>query len=93
MRAAAATRVTDRLNDELEERWGVRLRFRGRGWNTAGGGDLADPTAGHGFVTGDRDVAARLEQAAGADEISLAEQTYALTRDAHPGRVWSEGSS
>ena len=82
VRAAAAMRVSlDRLNDELEERWGVRLRVR-TGVNT---GEVvsADPTAGHGFVTGDAvNVAARLEQAAGADEIFLGEQTYALTRDA-----------
>src|SRR4051812_11508074 len=82
VRAAAAMRASlDRLNDELEERWGVRLRVR-TGVNT---GEVvsADPSAGHGFVTGDAvNVAARLEQAAGADEIFLGEQTYALTRDA-----------
>jgi class 3 adenylate cyclase/tetratricopeptide (TPR) repeat protein len=82
VRAAAAMRASlNRLNEELEERWGVRLRVR-TGVNT---GEVvsADPTAGHGFVTGDAvNVAARLEQAAGADEIFLGEQTYALTRDA-----------
>jgi class 3 adenylate cyclase/tetratricopeptide (TPR) repeat protein len=82
VRAAAAMRASlNRLNEELEEKWGVRLRVR-TGVNT---GEVvsADPSAGHGFVSGDAvNVAARLEQAAGADEIFLGEQTYALTRDA-----------
>jgi class 3 adenylate cyclase/tetratricopeptide (TPR) repeat protein len=82
VRAASAMRASlDRLNDELEERWGVRLRVR-TGVNT---GEVvsADPSRGHGFVTGDAvNVAARLEQAAGPDEIFVGEQTYALTRDA-----------
>ena len=44
VRAAAAMRASlDRLNDELEQRWGVRLRVR-TGVNT---GEVvsADPTA------------------------------------------------
>ena len=41
-----------------------------------------DPTAGQRLVTGDTvNVAARLEQAAGAQEILLGDLTYRLVRD------------
>ena len=51
------------LNEELEERWGVRLQAR-TGVNT--GEVIAGDPRRAGFVTGDAvNVAARLEQAAG----------------------------
>ena len=53
------------LNDELERRSGVRLATR-TGVNT-GEVVAGDPTRGQAFVVGDAvNVAARLEQAAGA---------------------------
>jgi class 3 adenylate cyclase/tetratricopeptide (TPR) repeat protein len=62
------------LNGELEERWGVRLRHR-IGVNT-GEVVASDPAAGQGFVVGDAvNVAARLEQAAGAGEIVIGAET------------------
>src|SRR5919109_1363767 len=69
------------LNVELEQVWGVRLENR-TGVNTrevvAG-----DPTAGQRLVVGDAvNVAARLEQAAGATEVLLGDLTYNLVRDA-----------
>ncbi len=68
-----------RLNDELEQRWGVRLHTR-TGVNT-GKVVAGDPTRGEGFVVGDAvNVAARLEQHAPTDEILLGEDTYHLVR-------------
>jgi class 3 adenylate cyclase/tetratricopeptide (TPR) repeat protein len=68
-----------RLNDELEQRWGVRLHTR-TGVNT-GKVVAGDPTRGEGFVVGDAvNVAARLEQHAPTDEILLGEDTYQLVR-------------
>jgi class 3 adenylate cyclase len=74
MRAAVMS-----LNGELEREQGVRIRMR-IGVNTgevvAGSGDLT-------FATGDAvNVAARLEQAAGPDEILIGESTYQLVRHA-----------
>ena len=67
------------LNAELEEGWGVRLANR-TGVNT-GEVVAGDVTAGQRLVTGDAvNVAARLEQAAGAGEIFLGELTYRLVR-------------
>jgi class 3 adenylate cyclase/tetratricopeptide (TPR) repeat protein len=68
------------LNDELERHWGVRLTVR-TGVNT---GEVVsgDPTTGQRLVTGDAvNVAARLEQAAGAQEVLLGDLTYRLVRD------------
>ena len=68
------------LNDELERHWGVRLTVR-TGVNT-GEVVAGDPTAGQRLVTGDAvNVAARLEQAAGAQEVLLGDLTYRLVRD------------
>ena len=82
VRAAAEMRTAlEELNEQLERRWGVRLRVR-TGVNT-GEVIAGDPSQGHGFVTGDAvNVAARLEQAAGAGEILIGEHTFALVRDA-----------
>src|SRR5215212_7032369 len=69
------------LNDELEERWGVRLANR-TGVNT-GEVVAGDVSTGQRLVTGDAvNVAARLEQAAPALEILLGESTYRLVRHA-----------
>src|SRR5262245_34818987 len=68
------------LNDELDRRWGVRLTVR-TGVNT-GQVVAGDPTTGQRLVTGDAvNVAARLEQAAGAQEVLLGDLTYRLVRD------------
>src|SRR5262245_23357935 len=80
VRAAADMRtVQQRLNNELASNWGVRLTVR-TGVNTGEvvAGDVADQR----LVTGDAvNVAARLEQAAGAQEILLGDLTYRLVRD------------
>jgi hypothetical protein len=71
----------ERLNDELEESWGVRLTSR-IGVNT---GEVVsgNPTEGDHLVVGDAvNVAARLEQAAGGMEILIGPLTYRLTRAA-----------
>jgi class 3 adenylate cyclase/tetratricopeptide (TPR) repeat protein len=69
------------LNDELEQRWGVRLTNR-TGVNT-GEVVAGDPTAGQRLVTGDTvNVAARLEQAAPALEVLIGAATYRLVREA-----------
>jgi class 3 adenylate cyclase len=69
------------LNEQLEERWGVRLQAR-TGVNT-GEVIAGDPSRGEGFVSGDAvNVAARLEQAAPPDEILIGEHTLKLVRDA-----------
>ena len=78
--AAGMQRAQAVLNDELERHWGVRLTVR-TGVNT---GEVVsgDPTAGQRLVTGDAvNVAARLEQAAGAQEVLLGDLTYRLVRD------------
>ncbi len=82
VRAAVEIReALDRMNDDFEARWGVRLGVR-TGVNT-GEVVAGDPEQGHGFVAGDAvNVAARLEQAAGAGEVLVGEATYRLTRDA-----------
>ena len=69
------------LNNELEQRWGVRLANR-TGVNT-GEVVAGDPTTGQRLVTGDTvNVAARLEQAAPALEVLIGEPTYRLVREA-----------
>ena len=82
VRAAGEMRdALSELNDQLEARWGVRLRVR-TGVNT-GEVIAGDPGRGHGFVTGDAvNTAARLEQAAQEDEILIGGDTHALVRDA-----------
>ncbi|MFN2628746.1 MAG: adenylate/guanylate cyclase domain-containing protein [Gaiellaceae bacterium] len=69
------------LNEELEQRWGVRLANR-TGVNT-GEVVAGDPTTGQRLVTGDTvNVAARLEQAAPALEVLIGEPTHRLVRGA-----------
>jgi class 3 adenylate cyclase/tetratricopeptide (TPR) repeat protein len=78
--AAGMQRALGELNEELDRHWGVRLTVR-TGVNT---GEVVsgDPTAGQRLVTGDAvNVAARLEQAAGAQEVLLGDLTYRLVRD------------
>src|SRR5215207_3259007 len=82
VRAAAEMRSTlADLNDQLEQRWGVRLQAR-TGVNT-GEVITGDPSRGEGFVSGDAvNVAARLEQSAPPDEILIGERTLELVRHA-----------
>jgi class 3 adenylate cyclase/tetratricopeptide (TPR) repeat protein len=83
VRAAAGMQsALTSLNDELERRWGVRLENR-IGVNT-GEVVTADPgSLAQRLLVGDAvNVAARLEQAAGAMEVMLGEPTYRLVRDA-----------
>jgi class 3 adenylate cyclase/tetratricopeptide (TPR) repeat protein len=78
--AADMQRTQAKLNDELERDWGVRLAVR-TGVNT-GEVVAGDPSTGQRLVTGDAvNVAARLEQAAGEQEVLLGELTYRLVRD------------
>jgi class 3 adenylate cyclase/tetratricopeptide (TPR) repeat protein len=81
VRAAAGMQAAlARVNEELERVWGVRLTNR-TGVNT-GEVVAGDPVAGQRLVTGDAvNVAARLEQAAGALEVLIGEPTYRLVRD------------
>jgi class 3 adenylate cyclase/tetratricopeptide (TPR) repeat protein len=76
----AAAEMRERLavlNEDLERRFGARLSLR-IGVNT-GEVVAGDPTARESFVSGDTvNVAARLEQAAGADGVLLGETTHAL---------------
>ncbi len=75
VRAAEAMR--DRLaalNVDLDAQWGARLEIR-IGLNT-GQVIAGDPSAGHGFVTGDAvNLAKRIEQAAAPGEILIGETT------------------
>ncbi len=82
VRAAAEMQTAlGELNEQLELRFGVRLRVR-TGVNT-GEVIAGDPSRGHGFVTGDAvNVAARLEQAAPDGEVLLGERTLELVRNA-----------
>ena len=78
--AAGMQEALGGVNDELERQWGVRLTVR-TGVNT-GEVVAGDPTAGQRLVVGDAvNVAARLEQAAGAQEVLLGDLTYRLVRD------------
>ena len=83
VRAAGEMRdALNQLNAQFEARWGVGLRAR-IGVNTGEVVAGDSTTGGQFFATGDAvNVAARLEQAAGADEILIGEQTYQLVRDA-----------
>jgi class 3 adenylate cyclase/tetratricopeptide (TPR) repeat protein len=79
--AAEMRRERDRLNEELERTWGVRIQAR-IGVNT-GEVVAGDSSAGERFATGDTmNVAARLEQSATGGEILIGEETYRLVRDA-----------
>ena len=70
-----------RLNDELDGTWGIRLANR-TGVYT-GEVVAGDPTGGQRLVTGDPvNTAARLEQAAPANEILIGELTHRLVREA-----------
>jgi class 3 adenylate cyclase/tetratricopeptide (TPR) repeat protein len=82
VRAAADMReALARVNEELERVWGVRLTNR-TGVNT-GEVVAGDPATGQRLVTGDAvNVAARLEQAAPANDVLLGDLTYRLVRDA-----------
>ncbi|MFL6021390.1 MAG: adenylate/guanylate cyclase domain-containing protein, partial [Gaiellaceae bacterium] len=82
VRAAAGMKIAlAKVNDELERGWGVRLTNR-TGVNT-GEVVAGDPTAGQRLVTGDAvNVAARLEQAAPANDVLLGALTYSLVRAA-----------
>jgi class 3 adenylate cyclase/tetratricopeptide (TPR) repeat protein len=76
MRTALGT-----LNEDLEREWGVRIEVR-TGVNT-GEVVVGDPGSGQGLVVGDAvNVAARLEQVAGAGEILIGADTFRLVRDA-----------
>jgi class 3 adenylate cyclase/tetratricopeptide (TPR) repeat protein len=71
----------ERLNEELEQTWDVRLAVR-IGINT-GEVVAGDATPGHAFVTGEPVVLAkRLEQAAGPGDILIGKATYPLIKDA-----------
>jgi class 3 adenylate cyclase len=82
VRAAAGMQsALAELNEQLQHRWGVQLVNR-TGVNT-GEVVAGDATTGQRLVTGDAvNVAARLEQAAGACEVLLGESTYRLVRHA-----------
>ena len=87
VRAAAEMRTAlAELNEQLELRWGVRLRAR-TGVNT-GEVIAGDPSRGQGFVTGDAvNVAARLEQAARLGEILIGEHTLRARARRGAGRA------
>ena len=79
--AAGMKQALERINEEIERRWGVRLTNR-TGVNT-GEVIAGDPTLGQRLVVGDAvNTAARLEQAAPALEILIGEPTYRLVHDA-----------
>ena len=80
LRAADEMRTRlSKLNEELMQRWGVRLEMR-IGVNT-GEVVVGDPSTGQTVATGDSvNVAARLQQAAGPGEILLGRETYRLVR-------------
>jgi class 3 adenylate cyclase len=81
VRAAVEMRsALDRLNNELDGRYGVRIETR-TGVNT--GEILADDARSDAPLSADAaNLAARLEQAASAGEILLGESTYRLVRNA-----------
>jgi class 3 adenylate cyclase len=82
VKAAVAMRsALAEVNEELKSGWGVTLAVR-TGINT-GEVIAGDITAGQRLVTGDTvNVAARLEQAAGAGDILLGDLTHRLVRHA-----------
>jgi class 3 adenylate cyclase len=85
LRAVRAAKETQAalaaLNEDLQRTYGVQLTVR-TGVNT---GEVVsgDPTTGQRLVTGDTvNVAARLEQAAPANEVLIGDLTYRLVRGA-----------
>jgi class 3 adenylate cyclase/tetratricopeptide (TPR) repeat protein len=82
VRAAAEMRLAlSSLNDELEQRWGVRLAIR-IGINS-GEVVAGDASLGQALVTGDAvNVAARLEETGRAGEILIGNATQRLVRNA-----------
>jgi class 3 adenylate cyclase/tetratricopeptide (TPR) repeat protein len=82
LRAAAELREgVAKLNDELEQVYGIRIAVR-IGVNS-GEVIAGDTLRGHSFAAGDAvNVAQRLEAAADAGEILVGEMTYGLARDA-----------
>jgi class 3 adenylate cyclase/tetratricopeptide (TPR) repeat protein len=79
--AEGMQRALELLNDDLRTDHGVEVRIR-IGVNT---GEVVsgDPGAGQRLVTGDTvNVAARLEQAAGAGEVLIGGSTHRLVKDA-----------
>src|SRR5206468_6536889 len=82
VRAAFEMKQTlERVNQRLEQGWGVRLENR-TGVNT-GEVVAGDVSTGQRLVTGDTvNTAARLEQAAPATEVLIGESTYRLVKDA-----------
>ena len=73
-------RALARLNEELEQFYGVRITNR-TGVNTGEIVANTDPNADQNLATGDAvNVAARLEQSAPAGEILIGEVTYALVQ-------------
>jgi class 3 adenylate cyclase/tetratricopeptide (TPR) repeat protein len=81
VRAAADMQAAlEHLNARLEERWGITLENR-TGVNT-GEVVAGDSAADQRLITGDAvNVAARLEQAAPAQQVLLGELTYRLVAD------------
>ena len=82
VRAARETQVAlAKLNDELQRTYGIRLTNR-TGVNT-GEVVTGDAAMQQRLVTGDAvNTAARLEQAAGPDQVLIGELTWRLVRDA-----------
>src|SRR6188474_907872 len=75
--AAELTEALERLNEEIERDWGVRIEAR-TGVNS-GEVVAGDPAGGQALVTGDAvNVAARLEQAAAAGETLIGDATRRL---------------
>ena len=75
--AAELAEELERLSDELERDWGVRLRTR-TGINS-GEVVAGDPAGGQALVTGDAvNVAARLQQHAAPGQILIGDATRAL---------------
>ena len=83
VRAAAGMQAElQRVNAELQERWGVTLAHR-TGINTGEVVANDSAQADQKLATGDAvNLAARLEQAAPDDQIYLGQETYRLVRDA-----------
>ena len=82
--AVEMRRALEALNRELERDWGVRVAVC-TGINT-GEVVAGDATAGQLLVTGDAvNVAARLQQAAGAGEVLIGRDTYVILQDAVQG--------
>ena len=83
VRAAAGMREALRtVNEQLGTAYGVQLANR-TGVNTGEVVANEDPTADQKLATGDAvNVAARLEQAAPANEVYIGETTWRLVRDA-----------